>query len=190
MTLTTPIAGNRKDRAPSRPHERRNVRSTVAALNSSSAGSIFKGPGRVIREFALYTLTDTAERDDHCAHIYHKSLLYLVSKALEEEYHPLQWGWQGSPLLGMEKFIRADKEIHDLFSNQSATWILAPNSETQTLKASKSTDHGGFDDDKATVKGTLARIIGSSASGTTPLTFTASASSSKDRRSSLHPAIP
>jgi hypothetical protein len=85
----------------------------------------------------------------------------------------------------MEKFIRADKDIHDLFANQSATWILAPNSETTTLKASKSTSHGGFDDDKATVKGTLARIIGSTSSGTAPVTFRASASSSKDRRSGL-----
>jgi hypothetical protein len=146
---------------------------------------LLKGPGRAIREFALYTLSDSAERDDHCAHIYNKSLLYLVSNAFEDEYHPLKWGWPGAPLLGMEKFIRADKDIHDLFANQSATWILAPNSETTTLKASKSTSHGGFDDDKATVKGTLARIIGSSVSGTVPVTFRASASSSKDRRSGL-----
>lgn len=150
---------------------------------------LLKGPGRTIREFALYTLTDTAERDDHCAHIYNKSLLYLVSNAFEEEYHPLKWGWPGAPLLGMEKFVRADKEIHDLFASQSATWILSPNSDTNTLKASKSTSHGGFDDDKATVKGTLARIIGSSGSGTAPFEFTASASSSRDRRSSLRQTL-
>ncbi len=44
---------------------------------------LVKGSGRAIREFALYTLNDSAERDDHCAHIYNKSLLYLVSNAFE-----------------------------------------------------------------------------------------------------------
>lgn len=150
---------------------------------------LMKGPGRAIREFALYTLNDSAERDDHCAHIYNKSLLYLVSNAFEEEYHPLKWGWPGAPLLGMEKFIKADKEIRDLFNNKTATWILSPNSESSVLKASKSTSHGGFDDDKATVKGTLARIVGSSSSGSTPVEFTASASSSKDRRTGFSAAI-
>lgn len=150
---------------------------------------LLKGTTRSIREFALYTLTDSAEQDDHCANIYHKSLLYLVSKAFEQEYHPLQWGWPGAPILGMEKFIRADKDIHSLFSNKTASWILSPNNETNPLKASNSTSHGGFDDDKATVKGTLARIIGSSVSGTTPVEFTASASSSKDRRSGLKTSI-
>ena len=36
-----------------------------------------------IKNFALFTLTDKAERDDTCANIYHKSLLYLVSNAFE-----------------------------------------------------------------------------------------------------------
>ena len=85
----------------------------------------------------------------------------------------------------MDSAERDDNEIHDLFTNHSATWILAPNSEVHTLKASRSTCHGGFDDDKATVKGTLARIIGSSGTGAAPFECTASASSSKDQRSQL-----
>lgn len=80
--------------------------------------------------------------------------------------------------------------IRKLFASQSATWILSPNSETNTLKAFNSTSHGGFDDNRATVKGTLARIIGSPVSRSAPVELTASASSSKDHRSSLHPAIP
>jgi hypothetical protein len=150
---------------------------------------LMKGPGRAIREFALYTLNDSAERDDHCARIYNKSLLYLVSNAFEEEYHPLKWGWPGAPILGMEKHIKAYKEIRELFNNKTATWILSPNSQTTTLKASKSTSHGGFDDDKPTVKGTLARILGSSTSSAAPIEFKASASSSKDQRSGLSAAV-
>lgn len=145
---------------------------------------LLRGASRSIREFALYTLNDTAERDDHCANIYHKSLLYLVSRALEEEYHPLKWGWEGSPLLGMEKFVRADKDIAGLFSNKSATWILSPNSESDPLKASRSTSHGGFDDDRPTVRGTLARIVGATVAGAS-IEFTASAAGSLDRRNDL-----
>ena len=91
----------------------------------------------------------------------------------------------GAPLLGMENFVRADKDIHSLFANKTASWILSPNNETDPFKASKSTSHGGFDDDKTTVKGTLARMIGSSGTGAALFEFTASASSSKDRRSHL-----
>lgn len=146
---------------------------------------LLKGAGRAIRQFALYTLTDAAERDDHCANIYHKSLLYLVSNALEREYHPLRWGWTGAPLLGMEKFIRADKDIHSIFSNKTASWILSPNSDSDPLKASGSTSHGGFDDDKATVWGSLARMISSTQAAVEGITFAVSASSIKDRRNAL-----
>lgn len=144
-----------------------------------------KGAGRAIRELAIYTLTDAAERDDHCAGIYHKSLLYLVSNALEEEYRPLKWRWPGAPILGMEKFIRADKDIQSLLGNKTVNWILSPNSESQALKASRSTSHGGFDDDTSTVRGTLARIIGASVRRSSAPEFEASAASSQSRRKDL-----
>ena len=38
-----------------------------------------------IATFALYTLTDKKERDDHCKKIYNKSLLYLVAHAFERQ---------------------------------------------------------------------------------------------------------
>jgi hypothetical protein len=43
--------------------------------------------GRIGR-FALYTLDDKHERDDDCAEIYHKSLLYLVANAGEDPEVP------------------------------------------------------------------------------------------------------
>jgi len=55
---------------------------------------------RSIQRFCLYTLKDTAEQDDHCAQLYHKSLLYLVAHAFEQRRR-LFLG-QGEPLLGME----------------------------------------------------------------------------------------
>jgi alpha-beta hydrolase superfamily lysophospholipase len=61
-----------------------------------------------INRFGLFTLSDKAEQDDHCAHVYHKSLLYLVSHAFEAKLRlPLFGRNGGEPILGMEKFVKA-----------------------------------------------------------------------------------
>lgn len=101
---------------------------------------------RQIEHFSLYTLSDEKEQDDHCANIYHKSLLYMVSNALEQNI--------GEPLLGMEKFISKDEKLRDLFKEPNATWEHAPNNKTSEAK-----HHGDFDDDVPTVLSTLERII-------------------------------
>ena len=112
-----------------------------------------------IRSFGLFTLTDKAEQDDDCANIYHKSLLYLVSHAFEarlREPSLLKTKDDGSePILGMEKFV------NDLpKAERPADWVLAPNGRPAGPDASTATTHGAFDDDQATLKATLARILG------------------------------
>jgi hypothetical protein len=117
------------------------------------------GAGKAGR-FSLFTLTDHAEQDDNCAGIYHKSLLYLVSNAFEARGRiPLfRDGW---PILGMEKFIRADRAVGDVMNAKGVDWVLAPNNEPLGSDgASRSTSHGGFDDDEATLRATIARITG------------------------------
>ncbi len=139
--------------------------------------------GRV-ENFAMFTLTDKAEQDDNCARIYNKSLLYLVSNAFEKKSRiPLfRDGW---PILGMEKFVREDAELKDLFKKK-AKWILSPNDKPiGSPEASRSTSHGGFDDDKATLQATLARIIRVSAKGT-PVTFHRSQQSFRGRREGIN----
>jgi Papain family cysteine protease len=113
-----------------------------------------------VKRFALFTLTDKAEQDDNCANIYHKSLLYLVSKAFEKKS-----GTSGPqtdiPILGMQKFVDGDQSIKSLFKKSSAEWILSPNEKSDGSKDhSDSHHHGDFDDNEATVKATLARILG------------------------------
>jgi hypothetical protein len=113
------------------------------------------GSGRLAR-FALFTLTDKAERDDHCANIYHKSLLYLVSNAFEKRLRKPFFGESdGEPLLGMAKFVAK------LPARERPTdWVLSPNAmPTGEQGASRATAHGAFDDDAATLKATLARIL-------------------------------
>jgi hypothetical protein len=112
-----------------------------------------------IEHFTLFTLSDEAEQDDTCAQIYNKSLLYLVSNALEDEPR-IPLFQEGTSILGMEKYIRADKGLLNLFKGEHAEWILSPNQAASALKGhSTSTSHGGFDDDQPTVEATLARIV-------------------------------
>ena len=114
----------------------------------------------MIERFALYTLTDKAEQDDHCADIYHKSLLYLVSNALEER-HRIPWLQpEGEPLLGMQKFAEQDEQVKAIFDSHRGDWVLAPNTLQEPLLNSRSQSHGCFDKDEATLRSTLARILG------------------------------
>jgi hypothetical protein len=124
-----------------------------------------------LERFSLFTLTDKAEQDDNCANIYHKSLLYLVSNALEDPARiPLVR--DGVPLLGMSKFIEQDPVLRSLFAGSRgsggnlgsgggvAQQVIAPNQEPPgSPSASGARHHGDFDDDRATVLATLARIL-------------------------------
>jgi hypothetical protein len=138
-----------------------------------------------INRFALFTLTDEAEQNDHCGHIYNKSLLYLVSNAFEEKQR-IPLFRDGIPILGMQKFINKDKELTNLFKSGKADHVLAPNSNQEgSVSHCTCNAHGGFDDDKATVNATLARIL-NKAKSTNEFVFNRSASSLKDRRNSLN----
>jgi len=107
-----------------------------------------------IERFALYTLTDKAEQDDACG-FYNKSILYLVSNALEATPH-IPFLANGEPLLGMERFAG---QIRDFFDGSHADWVVAPNNDSGTIGASQSKRHGYFDDDPDTLESTIARIL-------------------------------
>ncbi len=133
-----------------------------------------------ISRLAMFTLKDEIEQDDNCAMIYHKSLLYLVSNALESKQRfPFQ---DGEPLLGMEKFIREDNKISDLFSSGRCEWVLTPNDKSNEPTChSTARHHGDFDDDEATLKATIGRILGDGKYGGR-FYFKRSASSLRERR--------
>ncbi|HVE54918.1 MAG TPA: hypothetical protein VNB23_16160, partial [Ramlibacter sp.] len=108
-----------------------------------------------VGRFALFALSDKAEQDDHVARIYSKSLLYLVSRAFESA----PFG-EGVPLLGMEKWIARNDEVRRLFTGGNADLVFSPNDvPTGAVNASRSVEHGAFDDDAATVQATLARML-------------------------------
>jgi len=156
-----------------------------------------------VERFALFTLTDKAEQDDHCARIYNKSLLYLVSHAFEAvARNPLipvgrdgDLSPAGVGLLGMEWWLTRHPATRKWFERADgagdparegrAVWVLSPNALPEGARnGSAAKHHGDFDDDAATVKATLARILGrpSLAAGAVSLSFERTAASRRDAR--------
>lgn len=133
---------------------------------------------KAIDRACLFTLTDKAENDDHCAGVYNKSLLYLVAHAFEAQAR----SWidrrlsQGTPLAGMARFIEAKtpadqaygyERVHKLIRDGRLDWVQSP-TPTPSPNSANATAHGGFDDDRATLEATIARILGKRG---TPVSF-------------------
>jgi hypothetical protein len=106
----------------------------------------------MIENFDLYTLDDPTERDDDCAGIYHKSLLYLVSDAFEKTPR-IPGIKEGVPLLGLARDIKGSA-VERIFNGDTHRWMVAPGD------ASKARHHGDFDNDTTTLLSTLHRILG------------------------------
>lgn len=128
---------------------------TIALFKATYLPAIQQGR---LERFTSFVLSDEAEQDDHCARIYNKSLLYLVSNAFEDK--PRIPGFRdGVPLLGLQKSIAQDSEVEALFRGRKAELIIAPNDEAEgDPDASGARHHGDFDDDRRTVMATFTRI--------------------------------
>ena len=116
-------------------------------------------------------LSDRNERDDNVVGIYRKSLLYLVSNALESDLRtpilglanvsdPKYHGWDGSSTTGevLSIWREAAKQagLRDRTSVVERDKILQSVQPPKTANAS----HGGFDNDVETFTATLKRITG------------------------------
>jgi hypothetical protein len=130
---------------------------TSALFADSYLPALAKGR---LGKLTLFTLTDDAERGDNCGKIYNKSLLYLVSDAFEDEPR-IPMLRDGVPIAGMAKFLGKDTPIGRLIDQGKVTWIQSPNLAADGSEdAARARGHGDFDDDKATLEATLARILG------------------------------
>lgn len=90
----------------------------------------------------IYNLINQLELDDNVVYVYRKSLLYLVSHALERQ--------KNKPILGMERYKKKIKEKTGLkihYSNGKSG-------------VTTSTSHGGFDNDAKTMNNIMKRILG------------------------------
>ncbi|RZS65713.1 caspase domain-containing protein [Agromyces ramosus] len=113
------------------------------------------GPARSggIGRLAVFDMDDDTERDDNCAHIYNKSLLYLVSASFEPQ--------KSTPILGLEKHLTTDAALGPFFTSpqRRADLVLAP-LDTGARSTSTATSHGGFDDDAPTMESVAKRVSG------------------------------
>ena len=124
---------------------------TKLFIKSKILDSLEKGQ---IERLTVFNLTDEYEKKDTATPLYHKSLLYLVSGACEEE--------RNEPLLGMNTFIERDEDLKKALGKpigrNDSTVIYSVGGPSDISLASQSTTHGGFDNDEATLNSTL-RII-------------------------------
>jgi hypothetical protein len=104
-----------------------------------------------IGNLAIFTMTDAAERDDTCLNIYGKSLLYLVSASFEKN--------RQTPILGLQRDIKADAAVQNLLKGVGGELILTPNNNSGK-SASGADSHGSFNDDPRTMESVLLRITG------------------------------
>lgn len=114
------------------------------------------GPGRAAESLTLYTMRRDFERQDNCAHIYRKSLLYLIFHALEDR--------RRTPILGLEESLRGDADLKRLFglagTSQTPSGVVwSPTPGDTGRSASTSLSHGGFDDDAPTMNSVVRRIL-------------------------------
>jgi hypothetical protein len=110
---------------------------------------------QTVRRFGLYNLSDADERADSCNNIYKKSILYLVSRALEDPFNFINRA--GVPLLGLQHSVDADPALRDLWRGNAVESIVARSGDGR----SAAQFHGSFDNDVKTVDDTIKRILNS-----------------------------
>jgi hypothetical protein len=128
----------------------------------------------VMKGLYLDVLSDKEERDDNVVSIYRKSLLYLVSNALETDLRtpilglerindPSYAGWDGSSDTG-EALATWRAAAQDANLKDRATLVTTDRIGVAVgadeKKVTQRAAHGGFDSDLDVVARTLARIIG------------------------------
>lgn len=102
-----------------------------------------------IRELSIFTMTDVAERADTCLGIYRKSLLYLVSGALEPE--------RDAAILGMQKYLDGAGPTLRYLNQNAERLVYGP-----VLRGDRSSTcakaHGDFDNDAKTMESVARRV--------------------------------
>lgn len=104
-----------------------------------------------IRRLTIMNLDDAHEQDDEVGGVYHKSVLYLVQNALEDQRH--------EPSLGLMRNWSQDPELAALVAEGLVHLVAAPNDLPEGHPdASRATRHVEFEWDPATMAGLAARL--------------------------------
>ena len=136
---------------------------TLELANDRYAPALDK---RVLEKLWIEYMSDRRERDDNVAKVYRKSLLYLVSRALEDAHK--------KPLMGLAASYdpQVAKDAYGSgFDTELSTWRAATSSKRVTLvthdeaTVSDGTKrfpiaHGSFDNDVRAANDAIERILG------------------------------
>lgn len=136
----------------------------------------------IMRNLYLDILGDQREQDDNVATIYKKSLLYLVSNALEADlrmpilgmgnvYNSTYSGWDGSSnsaealtnwrnAMEISGLQNPDPNLNRLFIHDEDKFLTRRNGEANTPVKTENASHGGFDNNVDIIEKTLERITG------------------------------
>lgn len=95
-------------------------------------------------QLSIYNLSTRLEKDDNVSLVYRKSLLYLISRALERHIN--------KPLLGLQKYSKK------LDSQAGLAIYVSKKGAKKGITCSKS--HGGFDNDLPTMNSIMTTILG------------------------------
>jgi hypothetical protein len=135
--------------------------STISLLAPAIRVSEFKSRlvprlGHGVDALTMFTMRKDLERADNCATLYRKSLLYLISMALEAD--------RSEPILGLDQSIRNDADLMTLFGIGGGgagphQVIFSKTSATSGRSATRATSHGGFDNDVSTMESVLRRVL-------------------------------
>ena len=112
--------------------------------------------GSGIERVNVFNLSEKYEQRDNVQSIYHKSLLYLISGALEPG--------RGAKLLGIDRHVGQDRELRDALGKpaerRGSTVIYSAGGGPDVALSSKSESHSGFHSDQDTLNSTLRMILG------------------------------
>lgn len=139
---------------------------TLALFDSHYAPALREGR---LGRLTLFTLTEQAEREDRTAGVYGKSLLYLVSHALEDRPRVPLCEPEGQPLLGLARDVRAHAPLQALIDQGRVHWVVSPNAKPAGhVHAAGATAHDRFDEDAAVLRATLAGVVGDGGADSAP----------------------
>jgi hypothetical protein len=111
-------------------------------------------------KLTVFALKDRVERDDS-AGPYRKSVLYLVSNALEDTARIPLVRPDGEPLLGLDKFVSKSEAIGKLVKAGKVDLVIGPtDDDAPTRVNSQASSHIGYSADRATLLATIGRILG------------------------------
>jgi hypothetical protein len=112
-----------------------------------------------IRRLSVFTMTRDLELADNTLGVYRKSLLYLISRALEST--------DNAALVGLQDSLTNDPGAADFFGlsgngagKAQVIWSPTALDAGGPRGASGSTSHGGFDNDELTMNSVARRVLG------------------------------